>query len=142
MGDSQASADNLDGQLGEDEDYENVAVEKMDSWFIFAHVYDKVVNVSCGDASQRIKWLAHVAIGKFASSFVDFCMGSSSICLFFVARWDEIQYQGWKRLGIPTSVRLNHKDGEELDMNANIRDILRSGDHVHIETSIPPSLVK
>eukprot|EP01033_Poteriospumella_lacustris_P018539 gene18539-13346_t len=120
MGDSQASADNLDGQLGEDEDYENVAVEKMDSWFIFAHVYDKVVNISCGDASQRIKWLAHVAI----------------------ARWDEIQYQGWKRLGIPTSVRLNHKDGEELDMNANIRDILRSGDHVHIETSIPPSLVR
>lgn len=66
----------------------------------------------------------------------------SCIFPYLIARWDEIQYQGWKRLGIPTSVRLNHKDGEELDMNANIRDILRSGDHVHIETSIPPSLVK
>jgi hypothetical protein len=141
MGDSQASADNLDGQLGEDEDYENVAVEKMDSWFIFAHVYDKVVNISCGDASQRIKWLAHVAIGKCVWSFVVINI-RWFISFSFSARWDEIQYQGWKRLGIPTSVRLNHKDGEELDMNANIRDILRSGDHVHIETSIPPSLVK
>lgn len=47
-----------------DEDNENVAVEKLESWYIFAHLYDKVINVSCGDASQRIKWLAHVAIGR------------------------------------------------------------------------------
>ncbi len=57
--------DNFDSQQAEeDEDYENVAVEKLESCFIFAHVYDKVLNISCGDASQRIKWLAHVAIGK------------------------------------------------------------------------------
>lgn len=142
MSDSQARSDNLDGQLGEDEDYENVAVEKMDSWFIFAHVYDKVINVSCGDASQRIKWLAHVAIGRFYVNIFRLRCAVLHQTLLIIARWDEIQYQGWKRLGIPTSVRLNHKDGEELDMNANIRDILRSGDHVHIETSIPPSLVK
>lgn len=49
---------------GLDEDDENVAVEKLDSWFVFAHVHEKVLNISCGDASQRVKWLAHVAICK------------------------------------------------------------------------------
>lgn len=50
---------------GDDMDNENVAVDKLESWFIFAHVYDKAINISCGDASQRVKWLAHVAIGEF-----------------------------------------------------------------------------
>lgn len=47
-----------------DEDDENVAAEKLESWYIFCRVHDKTINISCGDASQRIKWLAHVAIGK------------------------------------------------------------------------------
>jgi hypothetical protein len=33
----------------EDQDFsENVAVEKLDSWFIAVHVHDKVISVSCG----------------------------------------------------------------------------------------------
>ncbi len=62
--------------------------------------------------------------------------------MILTARWDDVQYQGWKRLGIPTAVRLHHKDGEELDINVNIRDVLHPGDHVYIETSIPPTLIK
>lgn len=120
-----------------DEDNENVAAEKLESWFIFCQVHDKVINVSCGDASQRIKWLAHVAIGKLV------CYGLTFNMIFCSAgRWDDNNYQGWKRLGIPTAVRAGNKDGEEIDMNANICDVLQSGDHIYVETSIPPSLTK
>lgn len=59
-----------------------------------------------------------------------------------VARWDETNYEGWKKLGVPTAIRLHHKDGEELDMNVTIREVLHTGDHVYIETSIPPTLIK
>lgn len=47
-----------------DEDDDNVAVEKNDNWAVFAHVYDKIITVTCGDGAQKVKWLAHVAIGK------------------------------------------------------------------------------
>ncbi len=47
--------------IEEDDDF---VVEKIRSWYLFVHVYDKVINVSCGDANQRVKWLAHVGIGK------------------------------------------------------------------------------
>eukprot|EP01039_Chlorochromonas_danica_P007331 gene7329-8113_t len=103
---------------GQDEDEDEVAVEKISSWYLFVHVHDKVITVSCGDANQRIKWLAHVGI----------------------ARWDDKDCQGWKRLGIPTSVRLNQKDGEELDLNKKIVEVLNNGDHVYVETSLSPSL--
>lgn len=99
------------------EDEENVAVEKLDSWYMYVHVHDKVISVPCGDASQRIKWLAHVGI----------------------ARWDEENCQGWKRLGIPVAVRLYKKDGEELDMNLAIREAAKNGDHIFVETSLQPS---
>ncbi len=46
-----------------EDDDENVAVEKLDSWYLFAHVYDKVILIACGDGSQRVRWLAHVGIG-------------------------------------------------------------------------------
>ena len=49
-------------------------------WSIFVHVHDKILSVSCGDGTQRIKWLGHVG----------------------VAQWDDENYQGWKRLGVPT----------------------------------------
>ncbi len=55
------------------------------------------------------------------------------------ARWDEENCQGWKRLGIPTVIRLKSKIGEEVDMGSIIRDILQNGDHVYIETSLSPS---
>jgi len=55
---SDANRDDLE------EEEDNVAVEKVHSWYIFAHIYDKVITISCGDANQRIKWLAHVAIGR------------------------------------------------------------------------------
>ncbi len=59
-----------------------------------------------------------------------------------IARWDDTAYQGWKRLGIPTAVRLNAKDGEELDLNLPLRDVVHSGDHLYIETSMPPSMTR
>ncbi len=45
------------------EEEDDVPVERLESWYIYAHVHDKMIPISCGDASQRIKWLAHVAIG-------------------------------------------------------------------------------
>lgn len=124
---------------GADDDYDSVAVDKVDTWYVSTHVYDKVFNVSCGDGSQRIKWLAHVGIGKFLCGYND------TLCYIIYhssARWDDANYQGWKRLGIPTAVRLNHKDGEEVDMALTIREAIRPGDHIFVETSIPPSFTK
>ena len=85
-----------------------------------AHIHGKDIHISCGDATQRIKWLAHVAI----------------------ARWDEEDNQGWKRLGIPTLVRSTNKNGVELDMNSLIRDVLLNGDYVYVESSLSPNETK
>jgi len=52
-----------------------------------------------------LKWLAHVGI----------------------ARWDENDNQGWKRLGVPTVIRHKYKDGPELDMGAIINTVLQDG---------------
>ena len=61
------------------------------------------------------------------------------LCYAILARWDTENCQGWKRLGMPTVVRARKKDGDELDMGMTIRDVLRDGDHVYIETSLAPS---
>ena len=53
-----------DEDENEDQEEEDVAVERIDSWFMYVHVLEKIITVSCGDASQRVKWLAHVGIGK------------------------------------------------------------------------------
>ena len=44
---------------------DNVAVRKLEYWHITAHVQGKTITIACGDATQRLKWLAHVAIGMF-----------------------------------------------------------------------------
>eukprot|EP01038_Epipyxis_sp_PR26KG_P013199 gene13199-17687_t len=101
-----------------DEDEENsIPIGKAEFWQIIVHVHGKEINISVGDATQRIKWLAHVGI----------------------ARWSEDSGQGWKKLGIPTSVRSKSPDGEELDFSANIRDVLENGDHIFISTSLAPN---
>lgn len=56
---------------------------------ITCHVHGKVFDISVGQGGQRLRWLAHVAIAK----------------------WDEDHNQGWKRLGIPTILKHNHKVG-------------------------------
>jgi hypothetical protein len=61
------------------------------------------------------------------------------IITHYAARWDDQQSQGWKRLGIPTAVRLYKKDGEEVDMNLMIKEVACNGDHVYVETSLVPS---
>lgn len=53
--------DNESDDLSEEE---NVPIGKLEFWQITVHVHGKEVNVSCGDATQRLKWLAHVAIGE------------------------------------------------------------------------------
>ena len=112
-------ADEPDPELSdEEEDFEeeDAAVHKIDFWSITAHVHGKMINISVGDGTQRIKWVAHVAI----------------------ARWDEATNQGWKRLGIPTAVKAK-STGEQLDMIAIIRENLQNGDHIVIETSLAPN---
>lgn len=82
-------------------------------WSITAKVKDKEVCITCGDGSQRVRWLGHVAI----------------------ARWDE-NNQGWKRLGIP--VKIVAANGKELDMGEVIRDVLCNGDVVTVHCSLDP----
>jgi len=93
-------------------------VPKSEYWYIYVHVADKVIRVSCGDARQRIKWLGHVGI----------------------ARWDEENNQGWKRLGVPTSIKT--QNGADLQIGAVIREVLKNGDHVIIRTSLSASETK
>ena len=91
---------------------------------------EKVIVVPCGEGSQRVKWLGHVAI----------------------ARWDEANYQGWKELGAcsalsspshesvalvtgqPTAVL--RQDGEEIDLGFAIKDTLEDGDTVVVKHSL------
>lgn len=73
------------------------------SWHIVANVHGKKVTVACGDATQRVKWLASVAI----------------------ANWDSETHQGWKVLGVPTNVRDVH---HLIEMGSQIRDVLQDGD--------------
>ena len=70
--------------------------------------------VACGDATQRVKWLAHVAI----------------------ANWDADNRQGWKVLGVPTHVR---GPTATIEMGSVIRDVLLDGDEVFISSSLQPS---
>jgi len=91
---------------------------KAEYWYIYVKVADKIIKVSCGDARQRVKWLGNVGI----------------------ARWDEENHQGWKRLGIPTNI--SDINGKHLQPGAIIRDVLRNGDHVIIRTSLNPSETK
>eukprot|EP01031_Cornospumella_fuschlensis_P028699 gene28699-34647_t len=103
-----------------DDEEDDVAVEKVASWYLHVHIHEKLITVACGDANQKVKWLAHVAI----------------------ARWDEKDSQGWTRLGIPLSVHLNSKDGEEVDMNKKICEVLSNGDHVFVDSSLSPTLTR
>ena len=51
-----------------------------------------------------------------------------------IARYDEVDFNGWKVLGIPTGMK--KQNGEVLDMNALLSDHLKTGDHVIIYTVI------
>ena len=99
---------------------EEVGGEGAECWHILCHVHGKQFNISCGDALQRVKWLGHVAI----------------------ARWDEENQQGWKRLGVPTIIRHKVKDGVELELGAIIKDVLQNGDQLYITTSLQPHETK
>ena len=84
---------------------------------IYAHVNgedgEKVIPIPCGTGPQTIKWLGHVGI----------------------ARYDEEEYQGWVKLGVPTNVC--DKDGAVLPMNTTITDSgLKNEDHVFVESSM------
>ncbi len=50
--------------MSDDEEEEDIAIGKADFWHLYVHVHGKEIHVSCGDASQRMKWVAHVGIGK------------------------------------------------------------------------------
>jgi len=97
-----------------------VGGDSAECWHILCHVHGKQFNISCGDALQRVKWLGHVAI----------------------ARWDEENQQGWKRLGVPTIIRHKAKDGVELELGATIKDVLQNGDQLFITTSLQPHETK
>ncbi len=57
----------------DEEDDDEIAINKSEFYHIYAHVQDKEIHISCGDATQRLKWLAHVAIGKFVSALLLKC---------------------------------------------------------------------
>lgn len=83
--------------------------------FINVTVHDKEITVSCGLGTQKIKWLGIVAI----------------------SRYDEELYQGWKILGVPVHCE-KIETGEALFLDAPIKDFLRNGDRIKVETSMDP----
>lgn len=87
------------------------------SWHITAIVHGKKIRIPVGDASQKVKWLASVAI----------------------ARFDDETHQGWKILGVPTAVRNSH---HVIDMSNSIRDVLQDGEEVTISTSLQPNEIE
>ena len=99
----------------DDEELEEFTAKE--NWSLTVHVYGKSFVVSAGDASQRIKWLASVGI----------------------ARWDENKQEGWRKLGVPTQVRLHRKDGVELDMGFVIKEHLQNSDSIFVTTSLQPT---
>jgi hypothetical protein len=88
---------------------------KRDSFTIVAHVAGKRILVPCGDASQRVVWLGSVAIAK----------------------WDE-NLMGWKKLGTPVTINAHRRNGELVDLNSHIRDVLQDGDEIFVATSLQP----
>lgn len=87
---------------------------------VWVMVRDKEIEVSCGEGTQRVKWLGHVGI----------------------ARYDEESFQGWKQLGVPTGVFKFDRDSNSttpLMMGQTIRECLEDGDRVKVETSSAPS---
>ena len=107
-------AEVADIDAGEEEEQ---VFEVAENWALTVHVHGKSFVVSCGDGSQRIKWLAHVGI----------------------ARWDENQQQGWRKLGVPIKVNAHRRDGVEVDMGHVIKDHLQNGDSIYVLTSLQPS---
>ena len=77
-------------------------------------VRDECIKVTCGDATQRVRWLGHVGI----------------------ARYDEKNYQGWKILGVPT--KITNREGLPIDMGGLISDVLKDGDTVYVSHSLEP----
>ena len=103
---------------GENKSAELDFLEKgKENWHLTVHCHGKQFVVSCGDATQRIKWLASIGI----------------------ARWDENTQQGWRKLGVPVRVNAHRKDGIEMDMGAVIKDQLQNGDSIFVHTSLQPS---
>lgn len=84
------------------------------SWILDVVVRDKCIKVTCGDATQRVRWLGHVGI----------------------ARYDEKNYQGWKILGVPT--KITNREGLPIDMGGLISDVLKDGDTVYVSHSLEP----
>jgi hypothetical protein len=94
--------------------------EEDQNWSILVHVHGKEFNVSCGEGCQRVKWLGHVGISK----------------------WDENDGQGWKRLGVPSSIKQHNKNGRDLDLGGVINETLNNGDQVYVKTSLNPDDTK
>merc|ERR1711991_1044063 len=77
---------------------------------------EKIIVVPCGQGNQTLRWLGHVGI----------------------ARYDEEEYQGWVKLGVPISMKNSHD--QTLNLNEKINgdggpDRLHHGDHVYVKSS-------
>lgn len=89
----------------------------QESWLIHAEVEGKGITISVGDATQSVRWLGAVAI----------------------SRWDEEENEGWRRLGVPSTVLVKGSD-TTLSLDAAIRDCLRNGDTVVVRGTMSPSM--
>mmetsp|Transcript_7024 Transcript_7024/g.9854 ORF Transcript_7024/g.9854 Transcript_7024/m.9854 type:complete len:113 (-) Transcript_7024:19-357(-) len=92
--------------------------KREECWILKVAVKDKIIEVSCGEGRQQLRWLGHVGI----------------------ARYDEENGQGWKELGIP--VAISRANGSKLNGGAIIREVLKNGDLVVVETSLDASLTE
>ncbi|KAL9647408.1 hypothetical protein ABK040_006771 [Willaertia magna] len=72
---------------------------------INVHIKEKTFGVSCGTGEQRIIWLGHVAIARYDSNY-------------------------GLELGVPKGIKTD--EGEVLDENMQIKDVLEDGQHVWV----------
>ena len=60
------------------------ALEPDSDWRISLHVHNKIIAIGCGEGSQRIKWAAHVAIGKPRDSITSSAVLCDICCVTFL----------------------------------------------------------
>ncbi len=105
-------SDDEGGKSGEKEVTKRVEIMKINV-HVSGDEGEKVIAVPCGSGPQTIKWLGHVGI----------------------ARYDEEEYQGWVKLGVPTKV-VNIQSGEILEFADVINTKLKHDDHVEVFCSM------
>jgi hypothetical protein len=102
------------------------------------HVVDSVIDISCGDGTNTVRWLANVAVARYDRAgckgylLLGAAPAAAASCVATVAL---IVCRRVRRAGRVTHV-FNPKLQLDLPLDAKIVDVFEDGDHVAVETSL------